>query len=427
MKKVFVILLLLTTSVLAQFPGHRRENIIRNRTPFFSEVHVIPADSTNIIDYVYKIPYNQLTFIKDDNKYQAALSLAVEVHDTSGQFIYRQINQTNITVSSFEETNSADNYCEDFIVFHLPNDEYNFLPVITDMQSGQEVRLEKKKVMKIRPDSAKILAPIVLNENKMESKGKEYPVLTNFEDAIPFSPMQYELAIPYKDTSVQKIYVRIIDEKDTVYSSYINKSFFSDLSLSKVDGQIVMNANHGPNDYRIFILNNFSNLLSEGRVKIVVAENKDGLDSKTFYKNVIWFNKPFSLLNPEFAITSLKYIESDSLISKLLDADSKEYPEELQKYWHKYDPTPKTKFNELMNEYYNRIDYAMKNFAPLSGDNGADTDRGRIYIKYGMPEKIERSSNDDGKVEELWIYTKENLSFRFVDKNGTGEFPLAKG
>jgi GWxTD domain-containing protein len=133
------------------------------------------------------------------------------------------------------------------------------------------------------------------------------------------------------------------------------------------------------------------------------------------------------LLNPEFAITSLKYIESDSLISKLLDADSKEYPEELQKYWHKYDPTPKTKFNELMNEYYNRIDYAMKNFAPLSGDNGADTDRGRIYIKYGMPEKIERSSNDDGKVEELWIYTKENLSFRFVDKNGTGEFPLAKG
>jgi GWxTD domain-containing protein len=427
MKKVFVILLLLTTSVLAQFPGHRRENIIRNRTPFFSEVHVIPADSTNIIDYVYKIPYNQLTFIKDDNKYQAALSLAVEVHDTSGQFIYRQINQTNITVSSFEETNSADNYCEDFIVFHLPNDEYNFLPVITDMQSGQEVRLEKKKVMKIRPDSAKILAPIVLNENKIESKGKEYPVLTNFEDAIPFSPMQYELAIPYKDTSVQKIYVRIIDEKDTVYSSYINKSFFSDLSLSKVDGQIVMNANHGPNDYRIFILNNFSNLLSEGRVKIVVAENKDGLDSKTFYKNVIWFNKPFSLLNPEFAITSLKYIESDSLISKLLDADSKEYPEELQKYWHKYDPTPKTKFNELMNEYYNRIDYAMKNFAPLSGDNGADTDRGRIYIKYGMPEKIERSSNDDGKVEELWIYTKENLSFRFVDKNGTGEFPLAKG
>jgi hypothetical protein len=235
MKKVFVILLLLTTSVLAQFPGHRRENIIRNRTPFFSEVHVIPADSTNIIDYVYKIPYNQLTFIKDDNKYQAALSLAVEVHDTSGQFIYRQINQTNITVSSFEETNSADNYCEDFIVFHLPNDEYNFLPVITDMQSGQEVRLEKKKVMKIRPDSAKILAPIVLNENKIESKGKEYPVLTNFEDAIPFSPMQYELAIPYKDTSVQKIYVRIIDEKDTVYSSYINKSFFSDLSLSKVD------------------------------------------------------------------------------------------------------------------------------------------------------------------------------------------------
>jgi GWxTD domain-containing protein len=427
MKKLFVILLLVTTSVLAQFPGQRRENILRNRIPFFSEVHIIPSDSVNIIDYVYKIPYNQLTFIKDDNEYQAALSLAVEVQDTSGQFIYRQIKQTSVSVKSFEETNSADNYCEDYMVFHLPNNEYNFLPVITDVQSGQEIRLEKKKVMKIRKDSTEMLEPIVLSENRIEFKGNEYPVLANFDDAIPFSPVQYKLAIPYKDTSVQKIYVWIIDEKDTVYSSYINESLFSDLSLKKVEGQIVISSNNGTNDYRNFILNNFSNLLSEGRVKIVVAENKDGLNSNTYFKNVIWFNKPFSLLNPEFAITSLKYIESDSLINRLLDADNKQYPEELQKYWHKFDPTPKTKFNELMNEYYNRIDYAMKNFAPLSGDNGANTDRGKIYIKYGMPEKIERSSNNDGKVEELWIYTKENLSFRFVDKNGTGEFPLAKG
>jgi GWxTD domain-containing protein len=427
MKKLFVILLLVTTSVLAQFPGQRREKILHYRVPIFSEVHVIPADSVNIIDYVYKIPYNQLTFIKDDNEYQAALSLAVEVQDTSGQFIYRQIKQTSVSVKSFEETNSADNYCEDYMVFHLPNNEYNFLPVITDVQSGQEIRLEKKKVMKIRKDSTEMLEPIVLSENRIEFKGNEYPVLANFDDAIPFSPVQYKLAIPYKDTSVQKIYVWIIDEKDTVYSSYINESFFSDLSLKKVEGQIVINSINETNGYRNFILNNFSNLLSEGRVKIVVAGNKDGLNSNTFFKNVIWFNKPFSLLNTEFAITSLKYIESDSLISRLLDADNKQYPEELQKYWDKFDPTPKTKFNELMNEYYNRIDYAMKNFAPLSGDNGANTDRGKIYIKYGMPEKIERSSNNDGKVEELWIYTKENLSFRFVDKNGTGEFPLAKG
>jgi GWxTD domain-containing protein len=427
MKKLFVILLLLTTSLLAQFPGHRRENILHNRIPFFSEVHVIPGDSTNIIDYVYKIPYYQLTFIKDDNKYKAALSLAVEVHDTSGQFIYRQIKQTTISVNSFNETNSADKYCEDIMVFHLPNDEYNFLPVITDVQSGQEIRLDKKKVMKINTDTAEVLEPLVLSENNIELKGNEYPVLADFDDAIPFSPMQYELAIPVKDTSVQKIYVWIIDDKDTVYSSYINKSFLSDLSLSKVEGQIVINSDHGTKEYRNFILNNFSSLLSEGRAKIVVAENKDGLKSNTFFKKVIWFNKPFSLLNPEFAIASLKYIESDSLVSRLLDADNKLYPDELEKYWHKFDPTPNTKFNELMNEYYNRIDYAMKNFAPLSKDNGADTDRGRIYIKYGMPEKIERSSNDDGKVEELWIYTKENLSFRFVDKNGTGEFPLAKG
>ena len=427
MKKLLVILLLLITDLFAQFPGQRHENILHNQIPFYSEVHVIPADSMNIIEYVYKIPYNQLTFIKDDDNYQAALSVAVEIYDTSGQFISRQIKQTKISVKSFDETNSSDNYCEDYMAFQLPNDGYNFLPVVTDVQSGQEIRLEKKKVMKIRADTIQFLEPFVLNANIMEPKGDTSTVLANFDDAIPFSPMRYDLAIPCKDISVHKIYVWIIDKKDTIYSTSINKSFLSDLSLSKIQGQIVINTNNEAKSYRNFILDNFSNLLPEGIAKIVVAENKDGLRSETFFKNVIWFDKPFALRNPEFAIASLKYIESDSLISRLLDADKKQYPVELRKYWRKYDPTPKTKFNELMNEYYNRIDYAMKNFAPLSGNNGADTDRGKIYIKYGMPEKIERSSNDNGKVEELWIYTKENLSFRFVDKNGTGEFPLAKG
>ena len=148
---------------------------------------------------------------------------------------------------------------------------------------------------------------------------------------------------------------------------------------------------------------------------------------ETFHKEVVWYDKPFSLRNPEFAIKSLKYMERDSVISKLLDADKSDYPVELEKYWKKYDPTPDTKFNELMNEYYSRIDFALKNFAPISGRNGADTDRGKIFIKFGKPAKIERSSNDNGKVVELWIYTKENLSFMFEDKNGTGEFPLVKG
>ncbi len=427
MKKILIILLLLTPLLLAQYPSHKPGLPLLNKIPIFIEIHVIPGDSLNTIDFTYRLPYNQLTFTKDGNEYSAKLNLSVEIFDTAGQFISRQMKQSNIQVDDFSMTNSADYFCEDYLTFNLANSEYNFIPIINDVQSGQELKLEQIPVHKIKSDSVEFIKPFVINEDRVDVKGKKYFVLTDYEDSIPFSSKKYELAIPCKDTSIQRIYVQIINNKDTVFSNYTNDSFLSDLSLTENAGMLLLDSGTNPNVFRNFIINNFSNELSEGLVKIVVSKEKAGLDKKIFTKNVMWFNKPFSLRNPEFAISSLKYIEADSVISKLLDVDNSEYMKVLNDYWKKYDPTPRTKYNELMNEYYERVDYAFRNFAPLADKNGADTDRGRIFIKFGMPAKIERSSDEAGKVVELWIYTKENLSFKFVDKNGTGEFPLAKG
>lgn len=414
-------------SLFAQHHGQKPDLTGQFRIPFSVEIHTIPDDSLNTIYFCYRLPYNQLTFVKDGDEYKAALDVAIEVFDTSGQFVSRQMKQQNIKVNDFAETNSPDNFCQDVLVFHLPNKDYNFNPVITDVQSDQEAKVKPEEVEEIKNDSTKFLEPLVVDENKLIMNDNNYYILTNYENAIPFSSKKYQLIIPCKDTSAQKIYVEIINNRDTVFSNYIADSFLSGISLKGNDGEILLGSDKEDIVYRNFILNNFSSGLSEGRIQIIVSKVKGSPNPERFKKFVNWFNKPFSLRNPEFAITSLKYMESDSVISKLLDADKLDYMKELQKYWKKYDPTPNTKFNELMNEYYSRVDYAIKNFASLSKRNGADTDRGKIFIKFGMPAKIERSSNDNGKVVELWIYTKENLSFKFVDKNGTGDFPLAKG
>ena len=428
MKKNILISFLFILPIFAQRPEHRPDIPQQFRLPFFVEVHVIPGDSLNTLYYSYRIPYNQLTFVKDGDKYKASLNVSIEVFDTSGQFISRQMKQRNIEVDNFSETNSPDYFCEDLLTFHLHNDDYNLIPIITDIQSGQEEKLDSTRVNKLKPNSMEILDPIVLNKDKIDINGQRYQVLTNYENSIPFSLEKYELAIPCRDTSIQKLYVRLINNRDTVFSGYTSESVLSDLSFKESENKIVLDRGKTDNIFRNFTIDNFSNLLSEGGLQIIISkDNKFGVNSVIFTKRVVWFNKPFSLRNPEFAISSLKYIESDTVISKLLDADKLDYMSKLQKYWEKYDPTPDTKFNEIMNVYYNRVDYAIRNFASLSNRNGADTDRGRIFIKYGKPAKIERNSNENGKVVELWIYSKENLSFKFVDKNGTGEFPLAKG
>jgi len=129
-------------------------------------------------------------------------------------------------------------------------------------------------------------------------------------------------------------------------------------------------------------------------------------------------------MNPEFAIRILKYMTTKDEINKILDVKEKYYPKELYKFWKKYDPTPSTQYNEVMTEYYKRVDYASGNYSALSNKKGFDTDRGKVYIMFGKPKKIERGSNNDGKIVETWYYDQKK--FIFVDQQGTGEFSLQK-
>ena len=74
-----------------------------------------------------------------------------------------------------------------------------------------------------------------------------------------------------------------------------------------------------------------------------------------------------------------------------------------------------------MEEYYLRVDYASRNFTTITGTNGANTDRGKIYIRFGKPTEINRSSDDHGYIIETWTYNDTQRKFVFVDKKGTGK------
>ncbi|MBK6915710.1 MAG: GWxTD domain-containing protein [Ignavibacteriales bacterium] len=152
--------------------------------------------------------------------------------------------------------------------------------------------------------------------------------------------------------------------------------------------------------------------------------NKDQKTTEEFIFKSLWINKPVSLADPEEAISYLKIIEKEEVVKTLLSNDEKDYVSALNKYWGKYDPSPNTSYNELMAEYYLRIDYANLNFRPISGKSGVNTDRGKVFVKFGHPAKIDRISNDDGYIIEKWFYEDANNVFSFIDKTGTGDFQL---
>ena len=103
----------------------------------------------------------------------------------------------------------------------------------------------------------------------------------------------------------------------------------------------------------------------------------------------------------------------------------------IDNFWLRRDPTPGTEINEFRAGHYERIAYANEHFP--SAIPGWMTDRGRIYITYGKPDRVEKGraefENLKNVLFEKWFYEYANQScakaeFTFLDPTETDEFRL---
>ncbi len=98
----------------------------------------------------------------------------------------------------------------------------------------------------------------------------------------------------------------------------------------------------------------------------------------------------------------------------------------LQAFWKKLDPTPDTPLNERLIDHLQRMKYSDDTFTAQPGNRGSDTDKGRVYVKYGPPnERDYTTSAAIGKAIDTWIYEKSGrYIFVFFDRRGTGVYEL---
>jgi GWxTD domain-containing protein len=394
---------------------------------YYSEVNAIPDDSLTTLYYTFRIPYKELVFTKNDSSYHAAFRLNVEVIDSSKNHVIRKYIDKTVNLSNFNQTNDPDLYVHGLAKFKLPTGNFKVLPLFTDLNTNNEIKLHSTNYSVNDPDKQeKVIRPIIIYEGEKSCYDKANLMLANFKSAIPFSEEKFDMIFSVNDPSIDTIRALVIQQEDTLLNKNFRDYSNDHLSLIECENGIYIGQKNTGLKTKNFIINNFSNELKEGDFKVEVY-TKNSRHPKIFIEQVQWINKPFSLLKPEYAIKMLKYMTNDDDIDNLLSAKSAQYMEELFEFWKKSDPTPKTQFNPLMQEYYQRVDYATKEFSSFTGKNGALTDRGMIFIQFGKPQKIERSSTEDGKVIETWTYLKSNKKFIFVDEEGKGEFSLYNG
>jgi GWxTD domain-containing protein len=122
----------------------------------------------------------------------------------------------------------------------------------------------------------------------------------------------------------------------------------------------------------------------------------------------------------------LSLIASDDELQRLETASPEMRPQEWRDFWKRRDPNPLTAANEALETLLKRVRVASERYSKFGA--AWRSDRGKVYIRYGEPDKIEQTVDQTNRGEyEVWTYYSVNKTFVFYAQYAGGEYRLVEG
>lgn len=398
--KFILLLLIVANCAIGQvggfFRGSRMSETNFNEQVFYS-VWINPIQFEENLILNYYIRYDFLLFEKQTSvnlvadTFQAKLRILLELTSPELLIPIRKVEEVTIKTAEFQNTISKNLYYSSNFSLKVSPKKYKATLTIIDQVRNKEFPIKPFDINFEDENSFELIFIKKEDLNNLTSQ----EIKNKFYNFLPFSSEAYYLILP--------------EREDLNHISIENR--FVKYNLSKKE-------NSGFR-YSIFELDTLN--LIEGSYDLRWGDKNGHLKRL----NVIWLDKPEYLKNFDNALKILNYLfENEHSLNRYF-ADKNEQLIKFYEIWKKLDPTPHTPFNELMAEFYRRADYAFTNFNSVSQADGAQTDRGKIYIIYGPPSKVERTFAPDGRSIEIWTYNSgRNLKFKFLDENKNGNFIL---
>lgn len=402
----------------------------------FSEAHILPdaqADSLKVT-ILFKISYDAIQFVQknpleNQGSYQGIATTEIYFKDSNGIIKNRNLWSDTIWISDYNETKSKVEYVYGMIETKLAKGNYDCSVILLDRfkiaSEKNEIDINADKDFSNKPQ---IGSPIfTFKDAKQNENLYNLYVLGN---KIEFTPNNSFIFIPvsFKDTynTFNFNIIKKINIENQIWNDSVNISG----RTKPKENSIIQFEQKSNNNISLKLIENYSDiigtstnklgtlaievpsvLLSPGDYKLrVYAEGMQ--DTSEFDFEVEWTDMPLALRNPSYAIEIMYYILTDEEFDKMRSGTDQEKSAKLMKYWKEKDPTKSTPFNENMTEYFRRVDYAFFNFQTLKEKDGAKSERGKIYILHGKPEKIEKVLSN-GKQFELWTYSRLKKIFHF--------------
>ncbi|RMF33078.1 MAG: GWxTD domain-containing protein [Chlorobiota bacterium] len=139
-----------------------------------------------------------------------------------------------------------------------------------------------------------------------------------------------------------------------------------------------------------------------------------------------WFAPPVQLFQSRYALAVMQYVLTDDEYRTLADTPDSDRVAAIIRWWQSQDPTPATRYNEAMVEYFRRALQARSSFATATESDGALTERGKIFILFGAPSHVETDLEPGKPGNEIWYYTNAVRKRFTFEVSQQGRYRLRK-
>jgi GWxTD domain-containing protein len=406
---IFASALLFNFTVISQIQKPQNELFNLDVLNFYSS-----EGTRSRVDIYVEIPLKNMEFKKSKaikNTFVAKFDLNIDVKDNTGSVIYNNVSKEEVTSKETGQEYLSQNSQILTRNIFLPPGDYDV--VVSVYELGTKKRFEKNKKLKVEDYSTPPLSisDVMIVSRLSSTEGKKV-ITPDVQRNVGIVDTFYLFYYVYKNNEDEKVDVscRILDnQQKEVYNKIETIDFTNGLAFQNQVFMAVPTSDLGFGKYTI---------------EISAASSHYKAESDSYFENLSP-DFPVPLKDIDMLIEQLQYIAKDDELDHMRNGKTDaERQKRFLDFWNKKDPSPNTKRNEVMQEYYKRLMNANKLFS-TTYTPGWKMDMGMVYIIFGEPSNIERHPYDmDAKPYEIWDYYEDNKQFVFVDNTGFGDYRL---
>ena len=401
----------------------------------YASFYYQPEPTQSYVEIYYSLNRKELEFVPQKEGYLSGIAVYMRIRNGNDSLVEDRTWRIGSMAQNLEEIQKQDYFTLDVISTVLVPGKYTVELEVEDVISEKKGKITKELVIKDYSKNQLRLSDLEMaykaeqtDEVSKFTKGSRKMLLnsTGFFNAdemmLYFYGEVYGLTTSPADSSKYKLNYSVFDTNGNLVQDFGDQIEESQGKVGVVMGGINISAIPvGPYLFRL----STEDLQSKSKAEV----------AKSFFvfKAGPVAQPPSSeyvLTQPgaEDARKEIAYIALPSELKLYDELDLRGKTEFLKKFWEDRDSHPETPENEFKIEYYRRWDYANEHFSrTIDSRDGWKTDMGRIYIKYGEPDDIERHpSSRDVPSYEKWNYNdlQGGAYFIFVDLQGYGTYTL---